>query len=66
MKPFDPSVVKLGDELALSRYPPTRLTFRGMGFDGKVIAEWVNPIEGRPLDVIVGQRELLIVEPGDA
>lgn len=66
MKPFDPSKVIFGDELAYARNTDIRMTFRGMGFDGMVIVRWVEPRTDRPRDALVRQRELLIVEPSDA
>jgi hypothetical protein len=66
MKPFDPSKVKPGDELAYPKNTDIRMTYRGMGFDGMVIVQWVTPPMNQPEEALVRQRDLLIVEPGDA
>ena len=50
-----------GDLLVLAREPWRKLRFKGMGHDGEVIATWEVPPKGRPLDVIVRQREVLRV-----
>ena len=64
MKPFKRDAVKPGDELALARLPDIRMRFKFMGHDGDVVATWTAPQPDRPLDVILRQREVLIVDAG--
>jgi hypothetical protein len=62
-KPFRCDAVRAGDLLVLTRDESRRLRFKFMGHDGSVVATWVEPPPGRPLDVIVRQRDVRIAEP---
>ncbi len=66
MKPFNRDAVKPGDELALARLPATRMRFKFIGHDGDVVASWIAPRPRCPLDLILRQREVLMVEAKEA
>ena len=61
MKPFKRDVVKPGDELALARLPAIRMRFKFMGHDSEVVATYIDPRSGALRDVILRQREVLMV-----
>lgn len=62
MKPFNEADAKPGDPLALARDPDRLLRFKGMGFDGFLIAAWVNPQDHR-FDAMLRPLDVLIVDP---
>lgn len=66
MKKFDAKTASVGDQLALARDTRIRLTYRGPGFDGQIIARWNEPVPGRPSDAILRQRDVVVLEGGDA
>ena len=58
---FDRKKVKAGDKLVATANHDLRFVFKFMGHDGDVVASWVNPLPGSPKDVIVRQRDVLMV-----
>lgn len=56
---FDRKSAFRGDLLVLARDQAKRLMFKGIGFDGEVIATWLDRQSGRPDDVILRQRDVL-------
>lgn len=61
LEPFDRSKVKAGDPLVFERFRKAELTFKFMGHDGDVVATWVYPAPDGPKDVILHQRDVLMV-----
>jgi hypothetical protein len=62
MRPFSRKTVKAGDLLCLANDPRRQLRFKFMGHDGVVVATWVVPVPGRPLDAILLQRQIRMVD----
>jgi hypothetical protein len=62
MKPFNRNAVRFGDLLCLTRDPTLKLRFKFMAHDGSVVASWVEPMDGRPRDAILLQRQVRMVD----
>lgn len=62
MRKFNRDEVKRGDLMVLARDGKTQVRFKMMALDSGVIASWVEPPPGRPLDVIGRQCDFLIPE----